>query len=278
MIASQVNDLSAVSTVSYGDFNSLGRGFGRVPPLRSGPGCARRRARYDCAQRRRAPCAPGHRYSCCPAAPGSRPCGRASLTRRPSPSPSPRKLPRGEGRTAPDRRARASPHPPAPSPVRDREHPRLPAQYGRGGEPRHPCPSRGNATRPARAESIPRPGARIVPSLPRPPSTRRHSALGTRHSALGTRHSALGTRHSALGTRHSALGTRHSRTRHSRTRHSRTRHSRTRHSRTHALTHSRTFALSHFRTFALSHFPRQHTRPPNHPSNRPRLPSGASAP
>jgi hypothetical protein len=34
-------------------------GFGRVPPLRSGPGCARRRARYNCAQRRRAPGAPG---------------------------------------------------------------------------------------------------------------------------------------------------------------------------------------------------------------------------
>jgi hypothetical protein len=31
------------------------QGFGRVPPLRSGPGCARRRARYNCAQRRRAP-------------------------------------------------------------------------------------------------------------------------------------------------------------------------------------------------------------------------------
>jgi hypothetical protein len=31
----------------------------RVPPLRSGPGCARRRARYNCAQRRRAPGAPG---------------------------------------------------------------------------------------------------------------------------------------------------------------------------------------------------------------------------
>jgi hypothetical protein len=31
---------------------------GRVPPLRSGPGCARRRARYNCAQRRRASPAP----------------------------------------------------------------------------------------------------------------------------------------------------------------------------------------------------------------------------
>ena len=34
-------------------------GFGRVPPLRSGPGCARRRQRYNCCQRRRAPGAPG---------------------------------------------------------------------------------------------------------------------------------------------------------------------------------------------------------------------------
>ncbi len=33
-------------------------GVGRVPPLRSGPGFARRRQRYDCCQRRRAPGAP----------------------------------------------------------------------------------------------------------------------------------------------------------------------------------------------------------------------------
>ena len=33
---------------------------GRAPPLRSGSGCARRRARYDRAQRRRAPGAPKH--------------------------------------------------------------------------------------------------------------------------------------------------------------------------------------------------------------------------
>ncbi len=42
-------------------------GFGRVPPLRSGPGFARRRQRYDCCQRRRAPGAPGDR--CGPPAP-----------------------------------------------------------------------------------------------------------------------------------------------------------------------------------------------------------------
>ena len=33
---------------------------GRVPPLRSGPGCARSRQRYNRCQLRRAPCATGH--------------------------------------------------------------------------------------------------------------------------------------------------------------------------------------------------------------------------
>ena len=36
-------------------------GFGHVPPLRSGPGCARGRQRYDCCQPRRAAAAPGAR-------------------------------------------------------------------------------------------------------------------------------------------------------------------------------------------------------------------------
>ena len=223
------NDLSAVLTVFYGNFNGVRDVFGRAPPLRSGSGCARRRQRYNRCQRRRAPCASGQRYCCCPAAPGSRPCGRASLTqRRPSAGPA------------------RDPHPPALSPVRDLSAPSIAIPVRERGRTRHSCPSHRTGTRPARAESIPRPGAPHRPPLPRPPSTRRHSAPGTRHPAPGTRHPAPGTRHPALGTRHSALT----------------------HSRTHALTHSRTHALPF----------RQHTRPPNHPSNRPRLPSGAPAP
>ncbi len=111
--------------------------FGRAPPLRSGSGCARRRQRYNCCQRRRAPCASGQRYCCCPAAPGSRPCGRASLTRTPLPGPSPRKLPRGEGRTAsgpPGPRGALTPRPPLP--YTTCRHPRLPSPYGRGGDDR----------------------------------------------------------------------------------------------------------------------------------------------
>jgi hypothetical protein len=58
---------------------------GRVPPLRSGPGCARRRQRYNCCQRRRAPGALQllMRFARhLPGALGSRPCGRASLTQQ----------------------------------------------------------------------------------------------------------------------------------------------------------------------------------------------------
>jgi hypothetical protein len=58
---------------------------GRVPPLRSGPGCARSRQRYNRCQLRRAPGAlepraksSGHLHG----APVSRSCGRASLTQR----------------------------------------------------------------------------------------------------------------------------------------------------------------------------------------------------
>ena len=39
-------------------------GGGRAPPLRSGSGCARSRARYNCAQLRRAPCAGMHDTAC----------------------------------------------------------------------------------------------------------------------------------------------------------------------------------------------------------------------
>jgi hypothetical protein len=106
-------------------------GFGRVPRKR-GPGCARRRARYNRAQRRRAPCAPGQRYCCCPAAPGSRPCGRASLTQR-------------QRRTV--RRVCAgalTPRPPLP--YTTSLHPRVPAPYGRGGgDPLPNPPSAGPA-------------------------------------------------------------------------------------------------------------------------------------
>jgi len=91
---------------------------GRAPPLRSGSGCARRRQRYNCCQRRRAPCARGQRYCCCPRAPGSRPCGRASLTqRRPV-----RRLPRG-------------PHPPAPSPVHHLSAPSIACPVRERGRP-----------------------------------------------------------------------------------------------------------------------------------------------
>jgi hypothetical protein len=74
-----------VSTTA-GSAGTLGKrlaaGRGRVPPLRSGPGCALRRARYRRAQRSRAP--GGHVSmqsldSVSP--PRSRPSGRASLTR-----------------------------------------------------------------------------------------------------------------------------------------------------------------------------------------------------
>jgi len=61
------------------------RGIGRVPPLRSGPGCALRRARYRRAQRSRAHGAPPqHPFRGKDSAggpPRSRPSGRASLTR-----------------------------------------------------------------------------------------------------------------------------------------------------------------------------------------------------
>ena len=72
-------------------------------PLRCAPGRAARAVGHDTtvAQRRRAPCASGQRYCCCPAAPGSRPCGRASLTQR----------------QRPVRQSARGPHPPAPSPV-----------------------------------------------------------------------------------------------------------------------------------------------------------------
>jgi hypothetical protein len=59
-------------------------GVGRVPPLRSGPGFARRRQRNDRCQRRRAPGAPclaADLKKISAGAPVSRPFGRESLTR-----------------------------------------------------------------------------------------------------------------------------------------------------------------------------------------------------
>jgi hypothetical protein len=57
---------SSVSSASYNGGTAACM-CGRAPPLRSGSGCARRRARYDCAQRRRAPGA--HRPRRVPAVP-----------------------------------------------------------------------------------------------------------------------------------------------------------------------------------------------------------------
>ena len=85
-----------------GDGNGNG-GLGRAPPLRSGSGCARRRQRYDCCQRRRAPgahhplrvpSAPVHARRC----PG--PAGAHPSRIGPSPGP-PRSFLAEKGRTTP---------------------------------------------------------------------------------------------------------------------------------------------------------------------------------
>jgi hypothetical protein len=74
-------------------------GSGRAPPLRSGSGCARRRQRYNCCQRRRAPCAEGHGTAvpCC--------YGFSALRAR---------IPHAEGHTIPQASARGR-HPPLPA-------------------------------------------------------------------------------------------------------------------------------------------------------------------
>jgi hypothetical protein len=167
--------------------------------LRCAPGRAARALRHDttvpkCAE----PPAQRSTILLCSFAPGSRPCGRASLTqRRPSPGPSPRKLPRGEGRTAtasgadgsarggsarqvllsapnspPLREGRAGRGPgggapagavrcPSPSPIPSVTQP-LPRSWGRGRRP-----LRGTNKRPA-GERAPAGAARCrSPSLPR---------------------------------------------------------------------------------------------------------------
>jgi hypothetical protein len=276
-------------TFALSHFRTFALLFGRAPPLRSGSGCARTRARYNCAQVRRAPSASGQRYCCCPAAPGSRPCGRASLTqpqRHPSDGPVRGPHPPGQCLSRHDRRSapQFSPSPRGTSgegaggrgprgrsamPVAEPHtvpHANPSPEVGGGvGRRREERAKRrpGERARVAQRRAPPgqkpyRPPIHLPPAIDHRPLGTCDSALGTRHSALGTRHSALGTRHSALRTPHSALGTPHSalRTPHSalRTPHFRTPHFRTSALRTSALPHFRTSALPHFRTSALPHF------------------------
>jgi hypothetical protein len=70
---------------------------GRAPALRYGSGCARSRARYNCAQLRRAPSAGKHDTACAPPLRRLGPAGaHPSRKRRPSTGPSPRDRPREE--------------------------------------------------------------------------------------------------------------------------------------------------------------------------------------
>jgi hypothetical protein len=76
-----------VQVVAWFTATAYGNGrrqVGRVPPLRSGPGFARRRERYYCSQRRRASLRGRGTVLLFPAAPASRPCGRESLTQLPT--------------------------------------------------------------------------------------------------------------------------------------------------------------------------------------------------
>ena len=117
--------------------------FGRVPPLRSGPGCARRRQRYNRCQRRRAPCAAGH-DTAVPACSGF----SALRARIPHATAEPRVTGyRGQVTACNGNGGRSSlprgPSPPGPlSRTPATSWPEAHRMYGRGGETHRPLPAR----------------------------------------------------------------------------------------------------------------------------------------
>jgi hypothetical protein len=155
--------------------------FGRVPPLRSGPGCARTRARYNRCQRRRAPSA-GRHDTAVPSCSGfsalrariphatatSTSLRRASVCARGGPSP---------------RKLRAEPSPtPTPPPKLGEGSAAVARNERKGG--------RGRGPRVAQRRAPPGQKPYRPPIHPSAASRSRHRSA-TCHSALRTSHFAL---------------------------------------------------------------------------------------